>query len=228
MADVLQAGEAFLTALAARDFRRLETCLDPMVRFRVLVPPGPRERSGATETASQLERWFAAAFEFEVLQTHAERVADRPHVAYRFRLQEDASGWKVVEQHAYCDVRDGRIAAIDLLCSASAPRPPRRPRSPRSTPTPRSSPRMPRRALAERQAATWAALAARVPDDAAVLAVSHGGLIELVSALLAERLGITLRGGTFSYCEGLRVRYRDGAPVSLEPLRGSSSSSAAE
>ena len=84
------------------------------------------------------------------------------------------------------------------------------------------------RALAERQAATWAALAVRVPDDAAVLAVSHGGLIELVCAVVLEPLGIALRGGTFSYCEGPRVRYRDGAPVSLEPLRRSSSSSAAE
>jgi TusA-related sulfurtransferase len=44
----------------------------------------------------------------------------RLYLAYRIRLHK-SDEWQVVEQHAYCTVRDGRIERMDLLCSGFLP-----------------------------------------------------------------------------------------------------------
>jgi TusA-related sulfurtransferase len=50
-----------------------------------------------------------------------EPIADRTSAGYRFLLH-DHDGWQKVEQQAFMDVDDeGRIEAIDLLCSGFRP-----------------------------------------------------------------------------------------------------------
>jgi hypothetical protein len=44
---------------------------------------------------------------------------DRVRVAYRIRAHEDR--WYIVEQQAYCTIRDGQIKEMDLLCSGFRP-----------------------------------------------------------------------------------------------------------
>lgn len=112
--------DAFLTALGARDFQRLETCLHPAVRFRALVPPGLRESVGARETADWFSKWFSHANHFELVKLEVDHVSDRMRMAYRVRLH-DLHGWQVVEQQVYCTVKDERIEAMDLLCSGFRP-----------------------------------------------------------------------------------------------------------
>ncbi len=75
------------------------------------------------------------------------------------------------------------------------------------------------REIAEQQVGIWTRLASRVGDEERVLAVSHGGVVELPAALVAERLGTPLGGRAFGYCDGVRVTFEDGAPVSIETLR---------
>lgn len=74
------------------------------------------------------------------------------------------------------------------------------------------------RALAEEQAAAWARVAAHAGGGHA-LVITHGGVIELAASAIARALGLVLRGRGFSYCEGVRIRYESGRPVSLEVLR---------
>jgi len=74
------------------------------------------------------------------------------------------------------------------------------------------------RALADEQAGAWARFAAAAGDGTA-LVVTHGGVIELAALRIAKAIGKDLRGNAFSYCEGVRVRYEDGKPTSLEVLR---------
>jgi len=109
------AAEAFVRALAARDFERLERSLAPRVRFRALIPPGPASATGATQTVALLRKWFEDAQDVRLVDKQVGLVGDRVSITYRLELEED--GPRVVEQHAYADVADGRITTLDLLCS---------------------------------------------------------------------------------------------------------------
>ncbi len=73
--------------------------------------------------------------------------------------------------------------------------------------------------FAEEQLPAWARIASRVGDKDRILAVSHGGIVDLPAIAIAARLGTTLRGASFGYGEGVRVTYVKGAPVKIEELR---------
>ena len=75
------------------------------------------------------------------------------------------------------------------------------------------------RKFATEQLATWARVAMRVSEKDRVLAVSHGGIVELPALTLAQRLRIPLEGASFGYCEGVAVTYAKGAPTKIEVLR---------
>jgi broad specificity phosphatase PhoE len=72
--------------------------------------------------------------------------------------------------------------------------------------------------FAEEQLPAWARIASRVGDRDRVLAVSHGGIVDLPAIVLAEKLGTKLDGASFGYGEGVRVTYAKGAPVKIERL----------
>jgi hypothetical protein len=59
----------------------------------------------------------------------------------------------------------------------------------------------------------------RVADKDRVLAVSHGGIIELPAITLAQRLRTPLEGASFGYCEGVVVMYAKGVPTKIEITR---------
>jgi broad specificity phosphatase PhoE len=75
------------------------------------------------------------------------------------------------------------------------------------------------RKFATEQLATWARVAMRVGDKDRVLAISHGGIIELPALTLAERLRAPLEGASFGYCEGVVIAYAKGAPTKIEAVR---------
>lgn len=114
-------GQSFLEALAAQDFKRLEALFASQVRFRALLPPRTCEEATAEAATGWLRRWFGGADTLQVLQATADSVFDRLHLYYRLRTHDAANGWRVIEQQAYGDVQDGRIADIWLLCSGFRP-----------------------------------------------------------------------------------------------------------
>ena len=75
------------------------------------------------------------------------------------------------------------------------------------------------RRFAIEQIAAWARVAARVGEKDRVLAVSHGGIIDLPAIALAQRLRTPLEGPSFGYCEGVVVTYAKGAPTNIEVAR---------
>jgi hypothetical protein len=119
--DAISTGEAFVAALADRDFDKLEVCFHPQVRFRALVPPGLRERNGSADAAAQLEDWFSGADRMELLQKEVYLVSRRVQISYRFREHYSDGETEVIEQQAFCDVSDGLIESMDLLCSGFLP-----------------------------------------------------------------------------------------------------------
>jgi len=74
------------------------------------------------------------------------------------------------------------------------------------------------RHFAEEQLPAWARIASRVGEKDRVLAVTHGGILDLPAIVIADRLGAKLGGPSFGYGEGVRVTYAKGAAVKIERL----------
>lgn len=116
-------GGLLLEALAARDFTQMADCFEPAATMRALLPRGLTECQGATQIVNNVQSWFGAAEEFEVLDGTVGEVGGQVHVAWRLRLRPTPWGdeaWHVIEQQAYLRAGE-RIDAIDLLCSGFQP-----------------------------------------------------------------------------------------------------------
>jgi len=103
--------------LVARDWARLESMLAPDVRMRALIPSGPVELSGADAAAARFAAWLGDWTALQLVRSGSDEVGDRLHVFYRLRVQRPGDPWKVIEQHLFCTVDEGRITALDLVCS---------------------------------------------------------------------------------------------------------------
>jgi hypothetical protein len=91
------------------------------VELRALIPPGLRERTGATDSAALVAGWFADSTELELAGSSAGEVGDRLHISYRFEGVEEGEPY-VVEHHLYCTLDErGLIERADLLCSGFRP-----------------------------------------------------------------------------------------------------------
>ena len=77
------------------------------------------------------------------------------------------------------------------------------------------------RAIAEAQLLTWSGLVSRVGPKDVVLAISHGGIIELPIVALGQRLGTVLTGPAFGFLEGARITYGGSRETKIELLRAS-------
>jgi broad specificity phosphatase PhoE len=75
--------------------------------------------------------------------------------------------------------------------------------------------------FADEQLPAWARIAARAGEKDRVLAVSHGGIIDLPAVRLMEQLGLAIVGASFGYCDGISVTYAKGKPTALQILRAS-------
>ena len=113
---------ALIAALAERAFDGVPDALAPDVRMRALIPPGPVELSGADAAGARFATWFGGWDDVELVSSGSDEVGDRLHVFYRLRVTRSDES-KIVEQHLFCSVEDGRIAALDLVCSGFRPDP---------------------------------------------------------------------------------------------------------
>ena len=78
--------------------------------------PG-RSTVGAAEAAAQLRSWFSGAERIELLESEVRPISRRFGVSYRFKEYHSNGETGVIEQEAFCDVRQGLIESIDILCS---------------------------------------------------------------------------------------------------------------
>jgi SnoaL-like domain len=108
-------------ALVAGDFERLTTTLAADVHMRALIPPGPVELSGAAAAAARFASWFGGSKSLQLVRTGSDEVGDRLHVFYRFRVKRSDDLTSIVEQHLFCSLEEGRITALDLVCSGFRP-----------------------------------------------------------------------------------------------------------
>jgi hypothetical protein len=86
--------------------------------MRALILPGQVELSGVEPAAARFASWFGESDGLELVHTGSDEVGDRLHVFYRLRVKRPGDPWKVIEQHLFCALDEGRITA--LICSAQA------------------------------------------------------------------------------------------------------------
>jgi hypothetical protein len=119
MEPIRTMAKTFLGAWCARDFDRLEACLDPDVRFHALVGAGPFESTGARALVDTLGKLFAA-LPFEVRRADVEKAGDGLRFSFLFlvRPDRDESGdVHVVEQLVFAGLRGDRIVSFELFGS---------------------------------------------------------------------------------------------------------------
>ena len=115
-------GTDFARALAAKDAAAIRELIHPEIDFRALTPNRTWEASDRDELISiVLESWFEADDEIEALESvETDTVADRERVGYRFSVT-NPDGRHLVEQQAYLEDRDGKIAWMRVVCSGFRP-----------------------------------------------------------------------------------------------------------
>ena len=117
VASVATSVAASLAAdVARRDPDRLAATLTGDVRLRALLPGGPIQAHGRENVAACLCALLADFDTVRVVRSGGEQVADRLDLHYRLRLGQGTTRW-VCTQTAVVTTVDGRLAAIDLLCS---------------------------------------------------------------------------------------------------------------
>jgi hypothetical protein len=129
----LELGEAFLASVSRRDWAMLAATFAPDATFQAVVDneANPfRTRTGGTDAAAQVARWFDDGDVHEVVAGGVEPLVDRVHIWYRVHNHEP-DGWHLVEQHVFAEpAADGDgFRRIVLACSGFRPADPIAPRS---------------------------------------------------------------------------------------------------
>lgn len=109
--------ENFVVALSERDPKKLAICFHLDAQLRAILPSGFKERKGAEDAVAQLLYWFREADRIELVQKQIYPISQRNHVSYRFKELYADGDVDIIEQHAFCDIRNGLIESIDIICS---------------------------------------------------------------------------------------------------------------
>ena len=115
-------GDAFVESFADADFERIESLLAPDVAFRKLTPGGYAEATTVEGALEWFRNWRADVEDAELLAARVEPIGGKIQIEYTVRGVEDGM-LQVFRQTAYATIEDGRIAAMDVLCSGSHPVP---------------------------------------------------------------------------------------------------------
>jgi len=109
-------GSSLAQAVAARDDVLLRSWLSDGVRLRALIPAGLVEATGPDDVLALFESWFGGMHTVSLLDSACDVIADRLLVSYRLALGKRDRRW-LCGQEAFCELSEGRITSIDLVCS---------------------------------------------------------------------------------------------------------------
>jgi hypothetical protein len=113
----------FATALAAKDAAALRSLFASEVDFRALTPGRAWEASTSDAVIDEviLGSWFEPGDVIKRVEAvqHGQ-VGTRTRIGYRLRVESAGQAY-TVEQQAYCDLSDGKITWLRVLCSGFVP-----------------------------------------------------------------------------------------------------------
>ena len=110
-------GRAYLDALVARDYERVESLLADDFRLRDLSPPGFTEVSGSGAAMSGLRGMLDMFDTVQLLESDVYEIGPVTYVRARVGFVHPEKGSRMLEQHHLLTIADQRILAIDELCT---------------------------------------------------------------------------------------------------------------
>jgi hypothetical protein len=111
---------AYVSCLGQRDFAGIASCIADGAQFRAMTPDSVCEAAGPAEVVAVLRGWFGDADVFEMQSSTVDAIEDRMRISYTVRVREGGE-WYVFQQQAFCEVDEGRIQGMNLLCSGFRP-----------------------------------------------------------------------------------------------------------
>lgn len=111
-------GNKFIDNLSEKQFNNLAHLFSENILFRALIPSSLRTSNNPNQTASTIKNWFYVddSEKYEILDSKVEVLVDCLHIYYKIFETYKGSPYNV-EQHLYCEVTDGKIDKLSLICS---------------------------------------------------------------------------------------------------------------
>ena len=114
--DAALTGAAFAQAYANGDYDGAQALLAPDVRYREITPKQIVDETGPEPIISEVREFLGRFDRHVTLGVETGRIAGREFARTRWRLFE-GDEVKVVEWCQYMTIEDGRVAALDVVCS---------------------------------------------------------------------------------------------------------------
>ena len=107
----------YIAAFARRDHDRVRSLLTDDFRLRDLSPGGFTQVDGADAAVAGLRAFLDGFASVRLGEIEAYDVADVTYLRARVHFTHAEAGERFLEQHHLLQIRDGRIAGIDELCT---------------------------------------------------------------------------------------------------------------
>src|SRR5215470_9827744 len=108
---------AYLDAVVARDYERVESLLAVDFRLRDLSPPGFTEVSGPSGALSGLREFFDRFDAVRLVESDLYEIGNFAYIRARVHFVHPEAGERMLEQHHLLTIGGQRIQAIDELCT---------------------------------------------------------------------------------------------------------------
>lgn len=108
---------AYLDAVVARDYERVESLLADDFVLRDLSPPGFTEVSGSEPALSGLRAMLDMFDSVRLVESDVYEIGSATYVRARVGFVHPEAGARMLEQHHLLRIADERIEAIDELCT---------------------------------------------------------------------------------------------------------------
>ena len=108
---------AYLDAVVARDYPGIRSLLDDEFRLRDLSPPGFTEVGGADEALGNLREFLDIFDSVNLVESDIYDIGAVTYVRARLHFVHEEAGERILEQHHLLTIVEGRIQAIDELCT---------------------------------------------------------------------------------------------------------------
>jgi ketosteroid isomerase-like protein len=112
---------AYLDAVVARDYERVESLLADDFRLRDLSPPGFTEVSGSAAALSGLREMLDMFDTVRLVDSDVYEIGNVTYVRARVHFVHPEAGERMLEQHHLLTIAHQRIHAIDELCTGFFP-----------------------------------------------------------------------------------------------------------
>lgn len=115
--DNVELARAYLDAVVARDYDGVASFLADDFHLRDLSPPGFTDVPDTDAALAGLRNLLDMFDTVELLDSEAYNIGNTTYLRARLHFVHPEKGERMLEQHHLLTIADGRITAIDELCT---------------------------------------------------------------------------------------------------------------